>query len=283
MNPARKRGLFMNNYVEVDIQVKADEEKELLMAELISIGFEAFEEEEGKLKAFVSDTSFNEEVLNTVAHLKGLHFAIHHIDEKNWNEEWEKNFEPVVIGTFCSVRADFHPKNTNTEFEIVITPKMSFGTGHHATTHLMLEMMGEIDFNGKSVFDFGTGTGILAIMSEMLGAGDITAIDMDEWSIRNAEENLERNHCTKVRIIRTDNIPTDKSFKIILANINRNVILENMASMCKILEEGGVILLSGLMEEDYETVLAKARNQGLQLQKKGEKSGWIALRFLLHS
>jgi len=273
----------MNNYIEVDIHVKADEEKEILMAELISIGFEAFEEEEGKLKAFVSDTSFNQDVLNTVTHLRGHHFDIHHIDEKNWNEEWEKNFEPVVIGDFCSVRADFHPKNPNTDYEIVITPKMSFGTGHHATTHMMLELMREIDFNGKSVFDFGTGTGILAIMSEMLGASEITAIDVDEWSIRNARENMDRNNCTKARLVQTDNIPTDKSFKIILANINRNVILANMEGMCKILEEGGEILLSGLMEEDYEIVLAKAVDQGLRLQKKGEKSGWIALRFLLHS
>ena len=273
----------MDNYVEVDIEVTADEEKEILMAELISIGFEAFQEEDGKLKAFVPDASFNEDVLNTVALLKGRHFNVHHIDEKNWNEEWEKNFEPVVIGDFCSIRADFHPKNLNTEYEIVITPKMSFGTGHHATTHMMLELMREIDFAGKSVFDFGTGTGILAIMSEMLGASEITAIDVDEWSIRNAKENMERNNCTKVRLIQTDNIPTDKSFKIILANINRNVILESMEDMCKILEEDGQILLSGLMERDYEMVLTEARNRGLQLQKKGEKSGWIALRFLLHS
>ena len=273
----------MNNYVEVNIEVKVDEEKEILMAELISIGFESFQEEEGILKAFVPGDSFNEVQLNSISHLHGHHFDIHRIDEKNWNEEWEKNFEPVVIEDFCTVRAHFHPKNSNTEYEIVITPKMSFGTGHHATTYMMLELMREIDFRNEAVLDFGTGTGILAIMAEMLGAREIIAIDLDEWSIRNARENLERNQCAKVRLVKADNIPADKSFKIILANINRNVILENLPGMCKLLEAGGQLLLSGLMQDDYEIVMAEAVKCGLHLQKKGEKLGWIALRFLLHS
>ena len=160
---------------------------------------------------------------------------------------------------------------------------MSFGTGHHATTSLMIELMQDIDFSNASVLDFGTGTGILAVMAEKLGAKEVVAIDVDEWSILNAKENFETNQCAKIQLIQANNIPADKSFRIVLANINRNIILENLPAMCKILEAKGEILLSGLLVSDFEVVNTEAANLGLHLQRKGEKSGWIALSYALPS
>jgi len=270
----------MNNYIEVDIHVKADEEKEILMAELISIGFEAFEEEEGKLKAFVSDTSFNQDVLNTVTHLRGHRFDIHHIDEKNWNEEWEKNFEPVMIGDFCSVRADFHPKNPNADYEIVITPKMSFGTGHHATTHMMLELMREIDFNGKSVFDFGTGTGILAILAEKMGASQIHAIDLDEWSISNANENIERNNCKNIQLLLCESPLLSNRFDVILANINKNVILQYLEVLSNLLIENGQLLVSGLLKEDEADLLKAISYFNLKHINTFLRDKWMCMKLI---
>ena len=273
----------MNDYLQVEIKVNGDEDREILIAQLISIGYESFEESEHLLKAFIRPGDFNEEQFRKMMQLNDHRYEIQLIPEKNWNEEWEKNFDPVVIGDFCTVRAHFHSKNFSTRHDIVITPKMSFGTGHHATTSLMLEFMQDIEFTTQSVVDFGTGTGILAIMAEKLGARTVVAIDVDGWSIRNAEENLQRNNCSKVVLFHSDNIPADKSFKIILANINRNVILDHLPDMCKILAERGEILLSGLMEGDFEEVQAQATKLGLRLQKKGEKLGWIALRYQLLS
>ena len=273
----------MNEYLQVTIPVRNDELKEILIAELISIGFGSFEEEGEVLKAFALENEFDKKELESLLHRHDLHYMIESILEKNWNEEWEKNFEPVVIGDFCSVRASFHAPDETTKYEVVITPKMSFGTGHHATTYMMLELMHGLDFINASVFDFGTGTGILAIMAEKLGAKEVLAIDEDKWSIKNAAENLEMNNCSKIQLRLTDNIPTDKAFKIILANINRNVILEHLPVMCKILAAKGVILLSGLMEADFQQVNKVASSLGLHLQRKGEKSGWIALSYVFES
>jgi ribosomal protein L11 methyltransferase len=273
----------MSEYLQVSIPVENEEQREILIAELISIGVDSFEEEARILKAFVPDSLWDEKLIAAIIRRHQIEYRIEPLPTKNWNEEWEKNFEPVMIGNFCSVRASFHEPNRDTQYEIVITPKMSFGTGHHATTYLMLELMGEMDMEGKAVLDFGTGTGILSIMAEKLGAREVMAIDIDLWSIKNAEENLAMNDCRNVRLLQSDNIPADKSFKIILANINRNVILDNLPVMCKILEADGEILLSGLMEEDFGQVSEKAIKLGLRLQKKGEKSGWIALRYLPHS
>ncbi len=269
----------MDSYLQLTIPVETDLQKEILVAELVSTGFESFEEEPWLLKAFVQEQAFNKKEVEDILHRYELVYALESVPMKNWNEEWEKNFSPVVIGDWCSVRASFHEPIKESKFEIVINPKMSFGTGHHATTYLMLEMMKGMNLADAGVLDFGTGTGILAIMAEKLGAKEVLAIDEDEWSIENARENLEINNCSTVHLLKTDNIPEDKSFNIILANINRNVILEGLPAMCKILEAKGKILLSGLMDADFEIVNSEANILGLHLQTKGEKSGWIALRY----
>jgi len=273
----------MSRYLQVIIPVESDLQGEMLVALLTDVGYDSFEEESTKLKAYITEERFDEEVLNSIIREYSLDYSLELIQEKNWNEEWEKNFEPVVIGKFCSVRAAFHESNHETLHEIVITPKMSFGTGHHATTFLMIELMQDVDFSDASVLDFGTGTGILAVMAEKLGAKEIVAIDVDDWSILNAKENFETNQCAKIQLVQANNIPANKSFRIILANINRNIILENLPAMCKILEAKGEILLSGLLVSDFEVVNTEAANLGLHLQRKGEKSGWIALSYALPS
>ncbi|HYJ38299.1 MAG TPA: 50S ribosomal protein L11 methyltransferase [Chitinophagaceae bacterium] len=270
----------MDTYLQVNIEIESDLQREIVTAELISIGFDAFEEETKLLKAYVLQNDFDEKAFNSIVDLHQLNYEVESILSKNWNEEWEKNFHPVVIGNFCSVRANFHEPNKNTAFDLVITPKMSFGTGHHATTYLMLELLQEVAFRDAAVLDFGTGTGILAIMAEKLGASKVTAIDLDDWSIRNATENAAMNSCSRIQLVQADNIPADKSFKIILANINKNVIVDDLPVMCKVLEDNGDILLSGLLEPDFAQINAEATKLGLHLQKKGEKSGWIALRYM---
>jgi ribosomal protein L11 methyltransferase len=180
------------------------------------------------------------------------------------------------VGGFCTVRADFHDPLPGAQHEIIITPKMSFGTGHHATTYMMIEQMGNIDFEYKAVFDFGTGTGILAILAEKLGAVNITAIDVDEWSITNAKENFERNSCSKIRVAQSSNIPPEQ-FDIILANINRNVILNYLAELKKALTPGGYILLSGLLTTDEEAVLSASSGLELILRTRNERNNWLSV------
>jgi ribosomal protein L11 methyltransferase len=273
----------MNDYLQVSIPVTTDPQSEMLIAELSNMGFDSFQEEPTLLKAFITEAKFDEQGLKSIIDHYELSYSVESVQAKNWNEEWEKNFEPVVIGDYCTIRAKFHESNPKTRHEIVITPKMSFGTGHHATTYLMIELMQDMDFMNAEVLDFGTGTGILAIMAEQLGAKQILAIDIDDWSITNAKENIETNQCAKIQLLQAGNIPSNKSFKIILANLTRNVILESLPIMCKILEARGEILLSGLMMTDFEQVDKEATELGLHLQRKGEKSGWIALRYDSHS
>ena len=178
-----------------------------------------------------------------------------------------------------AVRADFHTSITNTKFEIVITPKMSFGTGHHATTYMMIELMRHIDFSRKSVLDFGTGTGILAILAEKSGAGKIRAIDNDDWSIANAGENLKKNNCSKTVLEKASDTSSAIKVDIILANINKNVILENFEKLVQLLSPNGVILLSGLLKNDKEEVFTEAKRSGLTVKKEVERNNWIALQF----
>ena len=195
----------MATYIQLEFQNISLEQSDLLIAQLSEIGFNGFEEEENNLKAFVPIYDFVEAAVNEIAASHHLSFYKSTIEETNWNAVWESNFQPVIVDNFVGIRADFHEPIMGVEHEIVITPKMSFGTGHHATTFMMIQQMREIDFTGKSVFDFGTGTGILAILAEKLGADKVFAVDYDEWSIENAKENLEKNNCFKCVLKKTDN------------------------------------------------------------------------------
>lgn len=252
-------------------------QQEELIALLDDYSPTGFEQTEETLKAYFEETNFDEgEVLKI---LEGYQCKKTEVEEQNWNAVWEKNFEPVIVGDFCAVRAHFHEPVTTVEHEIIITPKMSFGTGHHATTYMMMQQMQGIDFRNKTVFDFGTGTGILAILAEKLGAANITAIDVDDWSIENATENFERNGCTKISASRSSNLPAEQ-FDVILANINRNVILLYMQQLVTIVKPNGAVLFSGLLDSDEKDLVQKAGEYGLQFMKRKEKAGWISLLFV---
>ena len=200
------------------------------------------------------------------------------LPERNWNEEWEKNFEPVVVDGFCGIRAFFHPPAAGVEYDLIITPKMSFGTGHHATTYMMLSAMRHLEFNDQPVLDFGTGTGVLAILAEKLGASDVLAIDHDDWCIENAEENIQENNCSHVVVEKMETIPRNKLFFRILANINKNIILDQLDAMEQHLAPGGVILLSGLLQQDMEEIEKKAARTGLTISDRMTKNNWLCLK-----
>jgi ribosomal protein L11 methyltransferase len=264
------------NHTEVSIEATA-EQQEILIALLADVEAIGFEQTETNLIAYFDENNFPSYDVSTA--LEGFTFYTTTITEKNWNEEWESNFDPVIVDDFCAVRAHFHQPITGVKHEILITPKMSFGTGHHATTYMMMQQMRELNFAGKSVFDFGTGTGILAVLAEKLGAASVIATDNDEWSITNGKENVENNACQKVELQLTETIPSG-TFDMILANINRNVILQYLPQLKSSLVQNGSLLLSGLMVADQNIIVEACQDQSLNLVKHLDKSGWISLLFV---
>src|SRR6476469_994138 len=196
----------MKDYLKITIPVSEKHTQEILIAILSEEKFDSFEAHENELNAFITQEDFNEQILKETLLPFNLFFSSEKMIQQNWNAIWETSFQPVTVNDFVAVRADFHEPIKEVKHEIIITPKMSFGTGHHATTHLMLTAMQNIDFSNKTVIDFGTGTGILAIMAEKLGAASIQAIDIDEWSIENTKENLERNGCNKTDVMQAENL-----------------------------------------------------------------------------
>jgi ribosomal protein L11 methyltransferase len=261
----------------IKIEVIAnDYQQEELIALFDEYNATGFEQTDVKLMAYFTEEDFVREEIEKI--LEGYSFEMNEVEEKNWNEEWERNFQPVIVEDFVGVRAHFHQPISNVQYEIVITPKMSFGTGHHATTYMMMLQMKELDFIDKTVFDFGTGTGILAILAEMLGAKRIIAIDVDDWSIENAKENFERNNCSKIDVSLSSHIPPEQ-FDIVLANINRNVILEYMTYLVKALRKNAFILFSGLLVADENDIRSSAELNGLSFVTKKERQGWLSLLF----
>lgn len=263
-------------HIELEI-IANDYQQEELIALLDDYNPSGFEQTEELLKAYFKEESFDRNAIFKI--VEGYQFTLNEIEEQNWNTLWEQNFQPVMVDDFCAVRAHFHAPITQVAHEIIITPKMSFGTGHHATTHMMLQQMRDIDFQNQTVFDFGTGTGILAILAEKLGAANIMAIDVDDWSIENAKENFERNGCRNITVSLSSSLP-QQQFDVILANINRNVILQYMNELVKTVKKSGRILFSGLLAADESDIIDAAEKQGLQLLKKAERSGWISLLFV---
>ena len=267
----------MSNYLQYQFSVSDDAVAAELIAVLSEINFSGFEESSQALKAFIAESDFNNEDFLQAIHRFNLQPELTVIAETNWNAVWESNFDPVIVDDFVGIRADFHEPIKNVIHEIRITPKMSFGTGHHATTHMMMQLMRNINYTDKIVFDFGTGTGVLAILAEKLGAKQIDAIDNDQWSIDNTQENIDRNQCKKISIKLDVKPPVGKEYDIILANINKLVILEFLPALNSILKKGGALLLSGLLEEDREDILLACSKNNLQLIDSQSRKGWIAL------
>ena len=267
----------MSSYVHLIVHVTSQTEKDLLLARLSQLNFEGFEEKENELHAFVSKQDFNELEVKDLLDELNVQYATSILPSQNWNALWESNFDPVTVDDLCTIRADFHPEDVRVEQEIIITPKMSFGTGHHATTYLMVQQMRDLDFKHKSVADFGTGTGILSILAEKLGSSSVWAIDHDDWSIENAIENIASNHCQRINVQKAEVFSTLEKFDIILANINKNVILDNLEGLVSGLNTGGKLLLSGLLKDDEYDILMACQGHNLLRVKTVEKDKWICI------
>ena len=266
----------MENTIEVSFKPITTGQQEIMLALLAEEGYDGFEQLTDLLKACIPVSKFDEEKLKELL-LPGLTYTVEEIGVRNWNEEWEKSFSPVLIDEFCAIRAAFHSPIQTVEHEIIITPKMSFGTGHHATTFLIITFMKELDFVGKKVIDFGTGTGVLSILAEKLGAARVLAIDNDEWSIENAKENIEANSCHQISLLPGDAIPNVEKADIILANINKHVILAHLDSISNALETQGIVIFSGLLKTDLEFLSELAADKQLKMVGYVEKNGWIAV------
>jgi len=256
---------------------------DILIAELSNIGFDSFLINDNGFEASVSLSDFNEklliEIVNSYSFLGPVKYHSEVIPEENWNVEWEKNFPPMIFNDQCAVRASFHKLDQKYPIELIINPKMSFGTGHHETTHLMIQSQLNTDHKNKSVLDVGCGTGILSILAEKLGAEKITGLDVDHWAFENAMENISLNHCNNIEIIEGDIGKISKHFNydIILANINLNVIIEELKSYYKILSPGGLMILSGFLLSDQEKLLKCAKSLNLILIEKNFRNKWLSL------
>ena len=273
-------------YIEYNFKVQPHQPgTEILIAELGQAGFESFVENEDGVKAYIQKNEWNAGILDEIYILSSSEFEITHvhkeIEQINWNEEWEKNFDPIVVSDLCAVRAPFHA-SYEVKYEIVIEPKMSFGTGHHETTFMILTYLLENEFDSKTVLDMGCGTSVLAILAEMRGATTIDAIDIDEWCVENSEENVARNHCKHIKVQLGDatKIPSEATYDTIIANINRNILLNDMAIYTLALKAGGSLFLSGFYKEDLPIIIEACNNLGLQFVDNKERNNWVAALFV---
>lgn len=256
---------------------------EILIAELAEADFDSFLENDDGFEAYVEGERYNKEAVAAIREkykdLTPITFSFSQIPKRNWNEEWEKSFSPVIVEDRCVIRAEFHQVDRKYPFEIVITPRMSFGTGHHQTTYLMVKTMLDMDFRGKRVMDAGCGTAILSILACKLGAGAVEAFDIDEWSVDNGNENVRINGCENIRIQlgKIVELALGEPYDVILANINRNVLLEEMQYYASYLKPGGQLLLSGFFATDIPTLLEEAARYGLREARRDERETWSSL------
>jgi ribosomal protein L11 methyltransferase len=296
-------------YIQIAFDFQNQDQFEILVAQLADLGFDGFNEEEvatginngvgmssvlgttaglgagaGHCKTFILASEFEaqqlENELEIIFKQHNLTYSKSIIKEENWNAIWESNFEPVRIDDFVGIRAHFHPHfDPEVQYEINITPKMSFGTGHHGTTFSVIQLMEKMDFKGKSVYDFGTGTGILAILAEKLGASAITAVDNDDWCIENALENIQTNDSKVIRIQKVENAQQDKQFDIVIANVNRHIIETNMEALSLAGKQHSELILSGLLIEDRNDMIHLIEKYDWKYQNHKIMNGWISMYF----
>ena len=271
-------------YLRYNFKVKpVQPASEILMAELGYAGFESFVETEDGLTAYIQKGEWNDAILEDIQILRSDEFEITYdfeeIEQTNWNAEWEKNFNPIVVDEQCTVRAPFHPK-PDTPFDIIIEPKMSFGTGHHETTHMMIQYILENDFEDSSVLDMGCGTGVLAILAEKRGAQPLDAIDYDNWCYLNSLENVERNACNYISVYEGDaSLLPGRHYDIIIANINRNILIQDMETYVSALNSKGILYLSGFYKDDIPIIVSECNKYGLSHVETKERNDWVALKF----
>jgi len=256
---------------------------EVIMAQLGELGFESFSETDEGLLAYIPAHAFDPAILNNEELWPEdvqVEYTWSIIPDENWNAVWESNFEPVTLAGRCYIRAPFHPKRPEMEYEIVIEPKMSFGTAHHETTALMIEHLLETEVAGLNVLDMGCGTGVLAILASRRHASAITAIDNDEWAYNNTNENILKNNTTNISVYQGDAaLLNDLDFDVILANINRNILLADMEAYRKCMKSGGILMLSGFYLVDLPMISARAAELGLEYKGHKERNNWVAARY----
>jgi ribosomal protein L11 methyltransferase len=257
--------------------------RDILTAELADIGFDTFMETDAGLEAFVENENFDasrlEEIRKKYSTQTTLQFSTDRVEKENWNEQWEKSYEPIDVEGKCLIRAEFHAPDKKFPYEIVITPKMSFGTGHHQTTYLMVKNQMTIDHRNKRVMDAGCGTAILSIMACKLGANKVEAFDIDEWSVINGEENISINACTNIHLQqgKISEVKLAGLFDIILANINKNVLLSEMEIYSTFLNDGGLLLLSGFYTSDISDLKECAEQFKLREVQRDNRESWACL------
>ena len=278
------------DYIELTCRVDTKNPEtafEILIAQLNEIGYESYDQEEEKLKAYILEKFFD---IDTVRSLQvntlidcTIHYSWQVIKTENWNQVWEKSFKPIVVDNECVIRAPFHTGTPTLKYEIIIEPKMSFGTGHHETTYLMLKTMLKLDFKDNTVLDMGCGTGVLAILAKLKGAKTVTAIDIDEWAYKNTLENIEKNNCTDIQVFQGDaSLLKNQNFDIIIANINRNILMSDISVYARGLNSNGMLLLSGLYDSDLQMIKDEAENHQLIYHSHKEKHNWVAALFYKH-
>ena len=274
----------MSNYVKLTVHTSDAEAAEIAMAELSDWPFDSFEENGDCLNAYIRKPDYEKnraEIENFLTANK-YRYETGLIEDQNWNELWESNFTPISVENRCMIRAPFHPRNETYEYDIEIMPKMSFGTGHHATTYLMAAEIMANDLNGKSGLDMGSGTGVLAILAVKAGARQMDAVDIDEWAYTNSMENIEKNGVEKqITPIQGDaSLLEGKWYDFVLANINRNILLADMPAYVKTLCPQGILIVSGILEADIPAITQKAESLGLTPEGIRKKDGWAALKFI---
>ncbi|MFN4083236.1 MAG: 50S ribosomal protein L11 methyltransferase [Bacteroidia bacterium] len=272
------------NYTKLKINISSSL-FEIISAELADIGYEGFVENDDYLEAYIISKFFNKNEVLQILLKYGIDenkTEISEIGQQNWNEEWESNFEPIEVNNKIIVKAPFHKIDKGYEFELIIQPKTSFGTGHHETTYLMLKSMMDIDFKQKTVFDYGCGTGILAIFASKLGTNKIEAIDIDSWAAENVLENMRLNHIENILFIQCDltDFETNLTYDIILANINKNILISSFERLSTLLVKNGLLLISGFYENDLSDLINQAVKFGLHYQNNLSKNNWCCASFV---
>lgn len=256
---------------------------EILIAQLGFAGFESFVETKNGVTAYIQKKEWYATILDDIQILNSNEFKITYtfedIKQTNWNAEWEKNFNPIIVDNLCAVRAPFH-NAINTKYDIIIEPKMSFGTGHHETTHMMIQHILKNNFKGKSVLDMGCGTGVLAILTELKGAKPINAIDFDNWCYLNSLENIKRNNCKNITVIQGDASAINNNYDVIIANINRNILLQDIKTYTAHLNKNGMLFLSGFYEDDIPLIQKECNKYMLKFKEKLNRNNWVSLKFL---